>query len=154
MSEHIYLQLADIEGSSDREGHEGWIEVLSYSHGLSYSVSSGKDFSGAVSHSDLSIVKMTDAASHAIIEKINRRGQIAEITLEIWKDKGEGEGTVDAAAITIKLTNCRVSGYSMSGSDDGTLPVESVSFSYQAIEWTFPDSKTTDHDFKKPFGGS
>lgn len=154
MPEHLYLQLADIEGSSEREGHEGWIELTSYSHNLTYGVSSGKDFAGAVSHGDFVITKATDASSHAIIEKLNRRGQIAEITFELWRDKGDGEGTVDAAAITIKFTNCRVSSYAMGGADSGELPTETVSFAYQAVEWTFPDSKTTDHDFKKPFGGS
>jgi type VI secretion system secreted protein Hcp len=152
MAEHLYLKLADIDGSCDREGHKKWIEILSYSHSLSYSVGSGKDFAGAVDHATFNIVKMVDASSHALIEKLNRRGQILEITLEIWRDKGEEGGKVDAAAIIIKLKNCRVANYSMSGSDDGQLPVESVSFAYQAIEWTFPKNKTTDHDFKKPFG--
>ena len=152
MAEHLYLKLDGIDGSSARKGHEKWIEILSYSHGISYSVGSGKDFAGAVDHGPLTIMKMTDASSYAIIEKLNRRAQIKTINLEIWRDKGEGEGKVDSAAVKIKLTNCRVSSYQMSGSDDGQLPVESVTFAYQAIEWTFPNNKTTDHDFSKPFG--
>ncbi len=152
MAEHLYLKLDGIDGSSARKGHEKWIEILSYSHGISYSVGSGKDFAGAVDHSPLNIMKMVDASSYAIIEKLNRRAQIKTILLEIWRDKGEGEGKVDSAAVKIKLTNCRVSSYQMSGSDDGQLPVESVTFAYQAIEWTFPNNKTTDHDFSKPFG--
>jgi type VI secretion system secreted protein Hcp len=152
MAEHIYLKLDGIDGSSQRKGHEKWIELLSYSHSLSYSVGSGKDFAGAVEHAPLSIMKMVDASSYALIEKLNRRAQIKTILLEIWRDKGEGEGKVDAAAVKIKLGNCRVSSYSMSGSDDGQLPVEAVTFAYQTIEWTFPGNKTTDHDFSKPFG--
>jgi type VI secretion system secreted protein Hcp len=152
MAEHLYLKLDGIDGSSARKGHEKWIEILSYSHGISYSVGSGKDFAGAIDHNPLSIMKMVDASSYAIIEKLNRRAQIKTINLEIWRDKGEGEGKVDSAAVKIKLTNCRVSSYQMSGSDDGQLPVESVTFAYQAIEWTFPNNKTTDHDFSKPFG--
>lgn len=152
MAEHLYLKLDGIDGSCARKGHEKWIELLSYSHGLNYSVGSGKDFAGAIDHQPLNIMKMTDASSYMIIEKLNRRGQIKTITLEIWKDKGEGEGKVDAAAVKLVLGNCRVSSYQMSGSDDGQLPVEGVNFVYQTIEWTFPGSKTTDHDFSKPFG--
>jgi type VI secretion system secreted protein Hcp len=152
MAEHLYLKLDAIDGSCVRKGHDKWIELLSYSHGISYSVGSGKDFAGAVDHSLFSIMKMVDASSYGIIEKLNRRGVIKTINLEIWKDKGEKDGTVDSAAIKIKLTNCRVASYQMSGSDDGQLPVEAVAFAYQAIEWTFPNNKTTDHDFTKPFG--
>ncbi len=153
MAEHIYLKLDGIDGSCDKEPHKKWIELSSYNHGISYSVSAGKDFAGQVDHSPLSISKMVDASSYAIIEKLNRREQIKTITLEIWKDAGNGSGgKVNAAAITIKLTNCRVSSYSMGGGDDGQLPMESITFAYQQISWTFPNSKTTDHDFTKPFG--
>jgi type VI secretion system Hcp family effector len=151
MSEHIYLQLDKIKGSCERAGHKEWIELLNFSHGLSYSTSPGKDFSGHVDHSAFSFNKVTDASSQGIIEKLNRREEIAVITLEIWKDKSGKDGGVELA-IKIKLGKCRVSSYSMSGSDDGHLPSEQVSFVYQTIEWTFPGNKTTDHDFAKPHG--
>ena len=105
MAEHLYLKLDGIDGSCVRKGHDKWIELLSYSHGINYSVGSGKDFAGAVDHQLFSIMKMTDASSYGIIEKLNRRGVIKTINLEIWKDKGEKDGTVDSAAIKIKLTN-------------------------------------------------
>lgn len=152
MAEHLYLKIEGIDGSCARKGHDKWIEILSYSHGIAYSVGSGKDFAGAVDHQPLTIMKMTDASSYGIIEKLNRRAQVKSVILEIWKDKGEKDGTVDAAAVKIKLGNCRISSYGMSGSDDGQLPVESVTIAYQTIEWTFPGNKTTDHDFSKPFG--
>ncbi|MBA3697921.1 MAG: type VI secretion system tube protein Hcp [Planctomycetes bacterium] len=153
MAEHLYLKLDGIDGSCDKDGHKKWIEIDSYSHGISYGVGSGKDFSGQVDHSPLSVSKLVDNSTHLIIQKLNRREQIKEIILEIWKDGGSGStGKVTSAAIIIKLTNCRVSSYSMGGSDTGTLPNESISFAYQAIHWTFPGSKPTDHDFSKPFG--
>ncbi len=154
MSEHLYLQLDGIVGSSVRQPHKDWVELLSYSHAINYSVSPGKDFAGQIDHGTLNVMKLVDASSYLLIERLNRRGEIKTILLEIWKDKNEKGGTVDAAAIKIKLGKCRVSSYSMSGSDDGQLPVEAVSFAYQTIEWTFPGTKTTDHDFSKPFGNS
>src|SRR4051812_34743400 len=118
MSEHLYLKLDGIEGSCDKEGHKKWVEVDGYNHSVSYTVGSGKDFSGAVDHQTLNINKVVDNSSHLLVQKLNRREQIKEITLEIWKDGGTGSaGKVTSAAFIIKLTNCRVANYSMSGSD-------------------------------------
>ena len=99
----------------------------------------------AESHVDRSISGPGDFIQTNIVGTFN----LLEACRTQWLGTGPGSASWP---VKIVLGNCRVASYQMSGSDDGTLPVEGVTFVYQTIEWTFPGSKTTDHDFSKPFG--
>ena len=68
MAFDAFLKIDGIPGESSDDKHKDWIEILSFSHGLSQPASGSRSSGGAASaercnHSDFSIVKTLDKAS-------------------------------------------------------------------------------------------
>src|SRR5688572_22384769 len=145
MAFDAFLKISTIPGESTDEQHPQWIEILSFSHGLSQtstgSVSTGgARTAGRVDHQDLTVVKALDAASTPLYLACCRGDHIPEVTIQLHRATGNKEKYYE-----VKMTDVLVSGVRPGGSSQGgeSLPLEEVSFNYAKVEWNYIQ---TDHN--------
>jgi type VI secretion system Hcp family effector len=118
------MLIPGIPGSSVDEDHEGWIEVLSLSQGVT-------SVKKSAACSDLTIAKVLDQAGPVLWAAAALRQLFSEVRIEIVKGSGEFTGVI----YDIRLSNARVT--STQTSSSGELPIESVSLSYDSVTLTF-----------------
>lgn len=133
MAVNAVIKANGIEGNSTVE--QGSIQIFSYSWGASISHSMGvganDSRSGKPDFQDLHITKALDATSPFLLEKMCKNDPITELTLKYFKNIKE----TNAMYIEYKLTNAFVTSLQQSGSTEN--PVESVSFAYDKIEFSY-----------------
>ncbi len=139
-----YLKIADIPGESTAKGFEGQFEILSYSHGVTQpsaaaASTTGSATTGRCEHTDFTIVKELDKASPILAQKCSDGSHIKEIVLTLCR----AGGTAPVPFMEYKLTHCIVSSVQPGGSKEG-LPIETVSFNYGKIDWTYTGTKRAD----------
>jgi type VI secretion system secreted protein Hcp len=150
MAFDAFLQIKGIEGESSDKGHEKWIEIESFHHGLSQPSSGSVSTAGGraaerCDHGDFTITKALDKSSPKLALFCSNGAHIGEIKLELWRAAGD-----KAKYMQYLLTDAIVSAVRYGSSQgDGKLPLEEVSFSYGTIEWTYTE---TDHKTGKPKG--
>lgn len=133
-----YMKFGKIKGESLADGHkgtDGWIEIGSVQWGCGRSIStpvgaSSKREASAPSISEITITKMMDSTSPLLAqEALVGKAEDCEIDLtETGTDKLE-------TFLTVKLTNCMISSYSMSSGGD--RPSESLSLNFTKIEYQY-----------------
>ncbi|MBL1265355.1 Hcp family type VI secretion system effector [Methylomicrobium sp. RS1] len=135
-----YLQIEPIKGECTEEKHADWIQVLSYSIGVSQQVSgftgTGGRSAGDASFGDLSVMKEVDKASIDLNLHCIQGKHIAKLVLEICEDTGE-----KICILKYELEDVMVSSVQLSGSTGAGRPAESVSFVYKKISWTYTPVK-------------
>ncbi len=151
MAFDAYLKIDGIPGESTDSKHKDWLEVLSFSWGVSQPASGSASSGGGRSaeranFSDFSIVKTLDKASPKLALFCAKGEHIKEITLTLNRASGDKQKYME-----YKLSDAIVSSVSPGGSSQGgdTLPLESVSFNYGKVELTYTE---TDHATGKPKG--
>ena len=134
----IYMKYGDIKGDVTAEGHkgaDGWVEVNSFQFGIGRGISSatgGSDDreSSAPSLSEVVVTKPSDVSSYRFMEEA-LWGEGVEVTIDFCKtDKDKLE-----VYTTYKLSDCMVSGYSVSSGGD--RPTESISLNFTKILYEF-----------------
>jgi type VI secretion system secreted protein Hcp len=129
----IYMNYNDIPGDVTAEGHEKWIELNSCQWGVGRGISSptggaADRESSAPSVSEIVVTKSTDVASTKVLNEAYQ-GEGQKVQIDFCKtDKGKLE-----VFLTVTLTNCMVSGYSLSSGGD--RPSESVSLNFTKVEF-------------------
>ena len=139
MAFDAYLKIKDIPGECTDAKHEKWIQILSYSHGVSNMVSSMASAGGGGSQgaelSDLSIVKNLDKASIKMTLACCNGTDIGDTTIELCKGSGDKEVYMTyKMEKPVKLTSVRPGGSSQGGSD---VPLEEATFNYGKLTWTY-----------------
>ena len=148
MPADVFLQIEGIPGESTDDEHANWIEVLSYSHGVSQSSAGSRSTGGAASggrcdHQDFSIVKELDKASSELNLHCSNGKHIKKITLELCRATGDKQPYMKYV-----LEDVIVSSVSIGGGGGG-MPSESVTFNYGKINWVYTE---TDHKTGKKKG--
>ena len=146
MAFDAFLNVDGIPGESSDDAHSDWIEILSYSAGVSQSASASASSGGGASSEradfqDFSIVKTLDKASPKLAVACADGTHISEVVLELCRAGGD-----KLKYMEYKLSDCIVSSHRPGGSAQGgeTLPLEEVSFNYGKIEWTYTQQKRGD----------
>ena len=141
-----FLKIDGIEGESTDGAHGKWIEVLSYSFGVSQPSSGSASSGGArsaerVNMSDFSIVKTIDKASPKLMLACAKGDHIKEVTMELCRNTGDKLKYAEYKLTDVLVTNVRPGGSSQGGE---ALPLEEVSFNFGKIEfvYTATDQKT------------
>ncbi|PXF64601.1 Hcp family type VI secretion system effector [Kangiella spongicola] len=122
-----YLKIGDIEGESRAEGHEGEIDVLSWSWGADTNRRRGcvRDFN---------FVKSIDKSSAPIL-----MGQIIQ---EVYPEalltvEHTGSSQRDRFEfLTLRFRNVRVESFNTGGSDGSNFS-EQVSFNFEEVEYSY-----------------
>ena len=138
----MFLKIDGVPGESTDSAHDEWIEVLSFSHGVSQPASGSLSSGGArtaerCDHQDFSVVKTLDKASPKLALFCSNGKHITEVILVLCRAEGDKSQYME-----YKMTDVIISSVGYSGSI-GTeeRPVEEVTFNYTKIEWTY-----TEHD--------
>ncbi|MCR4411324.1 MAG: type VI secretion system tube protein Hcp [Thermoguttaceae bacterium] len=151
MAFDAFLKIDGIPGESTDDKHKDWIEVLSYSHGLSQPAAGARSTGGAASaertnHQDFSVVKVLDKASPKLALFCCNGTHIKSIKLELCRATGDKQKYMEYLLSDVIVSCVRPGGSAQGGE---TLPLEEVSFNYGKIEWTYTE---TDHQTGKPKG--
>ena len=136
-----FLLLDGITGESTDKTHKDWIEISSFSFGVSHptTIGSGTRGTGKASFSDLSITKTVDKSSPVLFLDAASGKHIKDARLDVVK---VGGGT-EMSLLKYKLTDVMISSYSIGGSSGGELPQESLSLNFTKIEFKeFPQNPT------------
>lgn len=140
-----YMKIATIEGESTAKGHEKWVELTSYSHGISQhsggSISAAGGLSGGrADHALFTITHKLDKSSPKLSLACSTGEHIKDISIDVCRATGEGKGTrfMNYALSDVIVSSIEIEGTTKGESD---LPLETVRFSYGKIEWTY-----TEHD--------
>src|SRR5580704_4413909 len=138
MPSNLFLKIKSIPGSSQVKGMETTSELLSFQYGATVSISSqasGKgETAGHPSFSDISVMKHPDKASPLLFANMTSGKRLTD-DVEFFVQK-----MVDGSSQTfyhVKLQGVIVSSFTAAASDD--VPVESITFNYQKIIFSFAD---------------
>ncbi|MBI4848470.1 MAG: type VI secretion system tube protein Hcp [Nitrospirae bacterium] len=151
MAFDAFLKIDGVPGESTDDKHKDWIEILSYSHGLSQPSSGARSSGGAASaercsHQDFSIVKTLDKASPKLFLNCCNGAHLKSATIELCRATGDKQKYMEYKLSDVLVTSVRPGGSAQGGEN---LPLEEVSFNYGKIEWTYT---VTDHKTGKPSG--
>jgi type VI secretion system Hcp family effector len=148
MPADVFLQIEGIPGESTDEKHKDWIEILSYSHGVSQSgagsrSSGGAATSGRCNHQDFSVVKTLDKASPELSLYCCNGKHIKKMTLQLCRATGDKQPYMDYLFEDVIISSVSI------GGGGGGIPTESVTFNYGKLNWVYVE---TDHETGKKKG--
>lgn len=137
--DYIFLKIDGINGESKITGHTNEIEVVSFSHGVSQPIqwkqsNTGRTV-GRADHQDFTITKHIDLATPTLNEACCQGKQLGTITVTLTRV--DGAQVLDYMKYTLEKP--LISSISISGGGD--LPVETVTFNYSKITWTYNSQK-------------
>ncbi len=137
MAVDMFLKLDGIDGDSTAHKHKGEIELLSYSWGLSQTLSSpgGGGGAGKVNVSDFSITKQIDASSPKLMEACCQGQHIKDGTLTVVTKGGQKQEEY----LVIKLTDILVSSYQTGGNN--TVPMDQVTLNFASVDIAVSDRR-------------
>lgn len=138
MPSDMYIKFDGIPGEVTTDDHKEWIEVLSYSHGVSMAinestVSAGSRSAGRANMQDFSFVKMMDKSSVTLNANCVTGKSIPTVTIDLTR-AGEGKQEV---FMTYTLSGVLISSISAGGSGGGGVPTENVSLAFGKIVWKY-----------------
>ncbi len=146
MAMDMFLKITTIPGESTDDKHKDWIEVLSFSWGVSQPSAGARSSGGAAAsercnHQDFSIVHTLDKASPKLFLACCKGEHIPEVKLELCRATGDKTKYMEYKMEDVIVTSVRPGG-SAQGSE--TLPLEEVSFNYGIItlDYILTDHKT------------
>jgi type VI secretion system secreted protein Hcp len=129
-ADSVFLKLGEIKGEATAAGHEGEIEILSWSWGAAnpatIGTTSGGLSAGKVAITDLTLMKLLDSATPKLFEFVARGTRTSKAVLIARK---EGDRPFDYLRIT--LEDVLVSSLQLSAASE--RPSESVSLSFGKV---------------------
>jgi type VI secretion system secreted protein Hcp len=142
MAFDCFLKLEGIDGECTDDAHQKWIEVLSYSHGVSQPASGSLSSGGGLSaercdHQDFSVVKTLDKASPKLNLFCCNGKHIETVKVELCRAGGDKLKYMEYTMSNVIVSSVRPGG---SAQGEEHLPLEEVSFNYGKIEWTYTET--------------
>lgn len=138
MAETTFFQFDGIKGESTATQGKDKFEVLSFSHGVSMPLTAGASQNarahGRCVHQDFTFSKYLDIASPTLNLKVCGGDNIKTAELTVFQADAAAGDMVQYYKIV--FTDCIITSISMSGGSGGR-PVETISFNYRKIAWTY-----------------
>jgi len=132
----MFLKVEGIPGESRDERHKDWIEVLSWSHGITNPVEIGPIRTGGRSeHQDFSVVKLLDKSSPKLNLFCCTGEKIGDAKVELCRTDGEKEPFMVYELRDVIITAIRPGG----SAEGGERPTEEVTLNYGKVEWTYTE---------------
>ena len=127
-----YVHISTIGGEATAPNHEGWIEALAFSAGVSNpaTIGPGGGTAGTPALSSVNVMKSLDKASPKLAKAVAAGTPLGNVTMDVV------ESTNGLPVYHIILRNAIVSSNELSGST-AELPTESLAIEFEAIEWTY-----------------
>ena len=139
MAIDMYLTIDGITGESQRLGHEGEIEVLSWSFGGSNTSSIGIGSGGGagqVSLQDISLTKWVDASSPELFQAMCDGTHFPTGKLTMYKAGGAG---MALAYLVLEFEEMFPTSVSTGGSGGEEVLTENVTFSFGKVTITYSE---------------
>lgn len=142
MAGNMFLKLINptVTGEATASGHEGEIQVLSWSHSFNQPTSPTRNSTGGgggvveqASHSDFSFTKYVDAATDDLLKLCWSGRSIAKGIFCAYRSTGDDRAV---KYLEITMENIIVSNVSIGGGT-GDLPTATVTLSYGAVEYKY-----------------
>jgi len=133
----MFMQIEGIEGESTDDAHKGWIEILSFNHGVSQAASGATSATGGGStqradFQDFSIVKVLDKSTPLLNKNCAFGATLKTVKIHLCKATGEGQ----AVYMEYTMTDAIISSVSIGGGGGGE-PTESLTFNYGKFDWNY-----------------
>ena len=146
MAYDSYLLLGDVKGESTDDAHKQWIELYSFSLGISNPVTVGSATggltAGKANFSSFNVMKKYDSASVALASAASSGKHYDKAEVELCLTTG-GKHTY----IKYVFEDCMIESIQWSGSAGGDdRPTESLSIAYGKVTWEYTPIK---HDGTK-----
>ncbi|MDJ0656463.1 MAG: type VI secretion system tube protein Hcp [Xanthomonadales bacterium] len=136
MAVDYFMKIEGVDGESKDADYKNWIDVLSWSWGVS-NPSSGMRGGGAgggrADFQSINCIKEIDKASPVLLKNSASGKHFSEAKLIARKAGGDSK----VEYLKIKLKKVFVSDYSTGGSADGPIPTESVGLTYKEIKFEY-----------------
>jgi type VI secretion system secreted protein Hcp len=149
----IFLKLDGIDGESTKSKAEGWIEIQSFSWGVSNqsSVASGTGHgTGKADVSSITFQKIVDKASPKLMLNCCQGTHVAKGTMQVRESTG---GNTTETYLQYDLEVVYVDSVSWGGAAGGGKPSESLSLSFQKVTMSYwPQDATGKLGSKIPAG--
>ena len=133
----IFLSADGIPGESTDAEHDEWIDVLSFSHGVSQPSGTSSITRSAERsiHEDFIITKELDKSSPKLALACCKGEHITEVVIEVSRADTTGK------YMQYTLTDVIVTSISQNGASQGAgaKPIEEVSFCYGRIDWSYTE---------------
>jgi type VI secretion system secreted protein Hcp len=140
-----FLKIDGIPGESTDDKHKDWIEILSYSTGITQrsvgTHSSGSAGAERADFQDFTVVKPLDKCSPKLALACAQGKAIKEVTLDLCRAGGDKFKYMEYKMSNCVVTSCRPGGSSKGGE---SVPLEEVTFNFGKIEWTYSQMKRGD----------
>ena len=133
----IFLNVDGIPGESLDDKHDDWIDVLSFSHGISQPTS-GLGITRTAersTHEDFTITKELDKSSPKLALACCNGDHITEVIIEVCR------ADTSDKYMRYTLTDVIVVSISQNGSSqgEGARPIEEISLRYGRIDWSYTE---------------
>ena len=139
MSVDMFLKIEGIDSESKDSGHEGEIDVLAWSWGMSQSGSmhsGGGGGAGKVSVQDLSFTKYVDKATGNLMLACAKGKHIGEAVLVVRK---AGDSPLEYIVIT--MSDCLITSISTGGSGGEDRLTENVTLNFGTVKVEYQEQQ-------------
>lgn len=141
----IAFKTPDITGESLDSSNIGAIQVLSWSHSFNQPTSPTRSSAGSgtveqANHSDFSFTKYIDAATDDLLKMCWSGKQIGTATFTAYRSDGDNKAI---KYLEVVMTGVVVSNLSIGGGT-GDIPAETITLSYNSVQYTYIQQKTAD----------
>ena len=136
MAVEFFLKLTDNPGESKAQGHEGEIDVMSFSIGVSNTSAvstGGGSGAGKCDWQDLHITKLIDKSSAKLKLNCAKGTHFDEGTLTVR----EAGGDEPVEYLTYKMKQVYITSYQTGGSSGNEKPLENLTLSFASIGMTY-----------------
>ena len=136
----LLMKVTDVKGQTQLDGYADHMELWSYGHGISQNVSANVSntdrTTGRPMHQDFTVTKDVDKATPSLLQGCNEGKVYKEILITV----GRNDAGKILEIFTYKLEDAVISSISVGGGG-GAKPVETITFNYARIEWTYAAQK-------------
>ncbi len=124
----VFLMIQGVEGGASDSGHAGWIDVESFTYGLTRPMAADE----SATHRGLTIVKGVDRATPFLYLHCSSGQPIEEVVLEVTRTAPDG-----VCVQEYRLRNAVVTSVSSTAGAGATQATERLTLHYDAVEWTY-----------------
>ena len=138
MATDMFMKIEGIEGESMDDNHKNWIELRSFSWGVSQPASiassTGGLTAGRADFKDFSVTKLLDKASPNIYLYCASGKHIPKVTIEFCLATGEKHPFMKYVMEDVIISSAAPGGQA---TDEEVRPLETVALNYGKIEWEY-----------------
>lgn len=141
MATDMFLKIDDVQGESVDSKHKDWIDVQSWSWGMSQSGTSHSGTGGGaakVSVQDLSVVKYVDKATPNLMKMCCNGKHFKKAELQIRKAGGDA-----LVYVKIELNDGIVTGVSSAGGNGDERLTETITLNFASFKYEYTPQTAT-----------